>query len=61
MVNHTKPPSKKRNCLSVTIPQHIIDEIDHLPSKCNRSEKTEVLLKAGLYYNKVKREMEREE
>jgi metal-responsive CopG/Arc/MetJ family transcriptional regulator len=60
LVNHKKEPNKKRNLLSVTIPQYLIDEIDSLPADCNRSEKAEALIKAGLFYKRVKREMEEE-
>jgi metal-responsive CopG/Arc/MetJ family transcriptional regulator len=60
MVNRKKPIKMKRNLLSVTIPQKLIDEIDALPSLCNRSEKTESLIRAGLFYKEVKRKMEEE-
>jgi hypothetical protein len=41
---------KRRHALTITLPGHIIQRIDAIPTTCNRSELFEALIKKGLYY-----------
>ena len=41
------PTEKRRIQVNITIPSHLVSEIDHIKTKCNRSELYEQLLRKG--------------